>query len=37
MAQPDGELVRDLIARFFNGHDPDLAPPAGQRRTDDAK
>jgi predicted ester cyclase len=26
MAQPGIELVRDLIARFFNGHDPDLAP-----------
>jgi predicted ester cyclase len=26
MAQPGIELVRDLIARFFNGHNPDLAP-----------
>jgi predicted ester cyclase len=26
MAQPGIELIRDLIARFFNGHDPDLAP-----------
>jgi hypothetical protein len=26
MAQPGIELVRGLIARFFNGHDPDQAP-----------
>jgi predicted ester cyclase len=26
MPQPGIELVRDLIARFFNGHNPDLAP-----------
>ncbi|MDT7563211.1 MAG: hypothetical protein QOF38_2876 [Pseudonocardiales bacterium] len=26
MSQPGIELVRDLIARFFNGHNPDLAP-----------
>jgi len=26
MPQPGIELVRDLIARFFNGRNPDLAP-----------
>ncbi|WP_445188802.1 hypothetical protein ACTXG6_17115 [Pseudonocardia sp. Cha107L01] len=26
MSQPGIELVRDLIARIFNGHNPDLAP-----------
>ena len=26
MSQPGIELVRDLIARFFSEHDPNLAP-----------